>query len=279
MARRLWILLLIAALLGCSKKEEAAMEPAAEMAAAPAPASGGAPAAKTSAPETRRYMAVSHYIELETEPTKLKPVWTALQVQASKLGGEIVTAELANSDRDNPSATLSVRLPPANVNAFLATLGQSGRLLTQRTNSEDKTDEVIDVDARIKNLADTRDQLRRMLSERTGKLSDVLEVQKALTETQSQLDSLTGQRKALARLTDMVRLDITLTAPRGLAERGVMAPLADAWHDVGHLMVDSLAAVLRIVAVALPWLVVFSPVIWAFRRWRRRKSRKPQADH
>ncbi|MEH6462115.1 DUF4349 domain-containing protein [Chitinimonas sp. JJ19] len=269
-------LLLALALTACGQKSAETTEDMPPMAAfVPPPEIAEAKPSATPSATPRRYLAISHYLEVETAAEQVEPLWRQLQAKVVSLGGEVVSAELSRGDARQPTATLSLRLPPQHVPSLYALLAQGGELVNTRTDSEDKTAEVVDVDARLKNLTEARDRLRQMLAERPGKLSDVLEVQQALTETQSQLDSFTGQRKALADQTDKVKLELTLRPPRSMIERSALSPLRDAWHSMGYTASDSLAGLLTLVASLLPWLLLLIPMgLFIRRAWRKRRAAK-----
>lgn len=213
-----------------------------------------------------RYIALSQQISLRIPGPSLQSAWETLQQQALQMNGEIVNAALDSSHTDAPSASLSVRIPPENLNAYLALLKKSGTITSQHIGSEDKTREVIDIDARMKNLAEARDQLRLMLAERKGKLSEILEVQKALTETQSELDSLTGQRKALEALTSRVSLNIQLNSAVSLSNNDDWtawdAILSD-WQSIGY----GVTAIALTLVGMLPLLIPAGIIVWLI--WRR----------
>lgn len=284
----LLIALVLASLAACSKGEPAAPAadiamPAAAPAMAPPPApkpmvsaagqeeAAGAPA---SGQAQRRYLAVRHTVVLEAPAAQIEPVWRQLQAKVVELGGDVLEANLEHGTGGQPIASISFRLPPKHVPALFSLLAQSGEITSTHSATEDKTAEVIDVEAHLKNLADARDSLRKMLGDRTGKLSDVLAVQKELTETQSQLDSYAGQRKALAQETDMTRVDLSLQSPRTIGDASALTPLRDAWHSVGKLAAGSLAGLITLVAVVAPWLLLIVPVVLFLRCWLRRHSPK-----
>lgn len=272
-----------AALAACG--QSGSLEPAAKMpsaAAAPSappmpPQGGAAREAGAAEQPARRYLAVSHQIVVATEPGRIEAFYRDVEAKAVALGGEVVSSRFSRDHRERPDAELTLRLPPAKIPAFMATLAQGGELLDSRRDSEDKTAEVIDVEARQKNLSEARDRLRVMLNDRTGKLEDVLQVQRALTDTQSQLDSLAAQRKVLAQLTDMERVTVRFQVTQAVFERGAFAELHDAWSQAGRMFASSLAALLSFVVVTLPWAALFYLLSWPLRRaWRRRReARRP----
>lgn len=269
-----------AALAACG--QSGSFEPAAKMPSSAAPSAPPAPpmppqggAAREAAAEqpARRYLAVSHQIVVATEPGRIEAYYREVEARAVALGGEVVSSRFSRDHRERPDAELTLRLPPAQITAFMAALAQGGELLDSRRDSEDKTAEVIDVEARQKNLSEARDRLRVMLNDRTGKLEEVLQVQRALTDTQSQLDSLAAQRKVLAQLTDMERVTVRFQVTQAVFERGTFADLYDAGREAGRMFASSLAALLSFVVVTLPWAALFYLLSWPLRRaWRRRRE-------
>jgi hypothetical protein len=139
-------------------------------------------------------------------------------------------------------------------------------VLQHGQDSEDKTNQVVDVDARIKNLTELRDRLRLMLADKSAKFKDIIDVERELANTQSQLDSMVSMRKILSQETDLVAVNIDFTATQGITEQGFFAPVARALKDAGRLMMESFANVITFVMGAIPWLLIGIPIIWLVRR-------------
>lgn len=90
--------------------------------------------------------------------------------------------------------------------------------------SKNRTNQVVDADARIKNLTERR----AMLTDKSAKLNDLVEVETQLANTQSELDSFISMRKVLSLETDLVAVNINFTAAQSFAEQGFFAPVARA---------------------------------------------------
>ncbi|WP_051710814.1 DUF4349 domain-containing protein [Andreprevotia chitinilytica] len=280
-------LLALVLLTGCGKREEpqaALSAPAAAPSGAVAEKSAAADTAEAAANAPRRYIAVRQHLTIETEPEQLSTVWQAAQQRCVEPTCELLNATLNKADDYGvPTAQISVRLKPSAVAAYTTAISQNGKVIEQAISREDKTDEVIDVEARQKNIAQLRDNLRQMLNQQNAKLADLLAVQKELAEAQSQLDSMAGRRLALANQTDKVAVDIELRARRSVAERSVFAPLMQSWHEVGYRFMENVGNVLTFVASILPWLLLlWLPGWWLIKRWRnwrakRRASKEKQA--
>jgi len=139
--------------------------------------------------------------------------------------------------------------------------------------SEDKTNQVVDTDARIKNLTELRDRLRLKLNDKSAKFKDIMEVERELANTQSELDSMTSMRKILSQETDLVAVNIDFTAKQGITEQGFFAPVARALKDAGRVMMESFATVITFLMGAIPWLLIGIPVVrLACRYWTKIKN-------
>jgi Domain of unknown function (DUF4349) len=249
----------------------------AEMAA---DAAGGAEQSLTeiSEPNTndsKKYIALRHHLQIESPADKMQAAFEAAVKHCEALNCQMLSANYNKQTAYNPpSASLSVRVPPRNVEIFLTGLAKNGEVLQHGRDSEDKTNQVIDADARIANLTQLRDRLRVMLTDKSAKFKDLIEVETQLANTQSELDSMTSIRKALSLETDLVAVTIDFTASQGITEQGAFAPVARAFKDAGRVLMESFASVITFVVGAIPWLLIGIPVLWLIRRyWVKIKAR------
>src|SRR5215510_11522153 len=95
-----------------------------------------------------------------------------------------------------------------------------GKIAQHTTEREDKTTAVIDTEAKLKNLTSFRDNLRAMLGKPSATVKDLVEIQQQLTETQSELDSETAQRKILANETEKIAVKISFRVEWSSANAG-----------------------------------------------------------
>ncbi|MDI1297632.1 DUF4349 domain-containing protein [Methylotenera sp.] len=231
------------------------------------------PSAANSA--VKRYIALRHALTVETETEQMQAAFDATVAHCELLKCQILSA---NYNRETPysppSASLSVRVPPRSVEIFLSGLAKNTEVLQHHQDSEDKTDAVIDAEARIKNLTEFRDSLRAMLTDKSAKFKDLIEVQRELVDTQSQLDTIQGVRKVLAQETELVAVNIDFTAKQGITEQGFFSPVAHALKDSGHVMMESFAAVITFFVTILPWLLFGIPMLILARKlWTKIKTR------
>lgn len=264
------IAVLVAAALGsgCSRPEPVAMDRAALSAPAAAPARPAADEAPV-----RRHIAVRHELHLQTDAQAVESAWRSAHEACLAAGCEVLASGVSRDDARRPaSAQLDVRVPPEKLDAFLKALSTLGSIGQHTQSAEDKTDEVLDVEARLKNMAEFRDNLRRLMASKGANLKDLIEVERELVRVQSELDSLASRRKALASLTEKVRVSVHITARASVLEEGVWSPVTDAVRGAGRLLAQSLGGLISFVVAVLPWTLLLAAVGWAVRAvWRRRR--------
>ncbi|MES2502788.1 MAG: DUF4349 domain-containing protein [Pseudomonadota bacterium] len=218
--------------------------------------------------DAKKYIALRHHLQIETSPEKMQASFDAALKHCEALSCQLLSANFNRETPYNPpSASLSVRVPPRNVSIFLTGLAKNGELMQHGRESEDKTNQVVDADARIRNLTNLRDRLRLMLSDKTAKFKDIIDVERELANTQSELDSMTSLRKILALETDLVAVNIDFTAAQGITEQGFFAPVVRALQNAGQVLMESIATVITFVMAAIPWLLIGMPVVWLVRRY------------
>lgn len=220
--------------------------------------------------ETTRHVAVRQFLALEVDAEQVEPVLRDAVARCAAPQCEVLESALARDSRGAPPrAQLRLRIAPAASGAYLDELARRGDVIERRTESEDKTEQVIDVEARLRNTAELRDRLRKLLAAHGATVKDLVEVEAQLARVQTELDAASGRRKALADETEKVTLTADIRSRRSVAEAGAMEPIREALNRVGHTFARSLAGLIGFVVAAVPWLVLAVPAIWLWRRWRR----------
>jgi Domain of unknown function (DUF4349) len=224
----------------------------------------------------RKYIALRHHLQIESPADKMHSTFDAAVKHCEALNCQLLSANYnKQTPYSPPSASLSVRIPPRNVEIFLSGLAKNGEIMQHGRDSEDKTNQVIDADAKIANLTHLRDRLRVMLSDKTAKIKDLIEIETQLANTQSELDSIVSIRKSLSLETDLVAVNIDFTASQGITEQGAFAPVARAFKEAGGVMMESVGNVITFVVSTIPWLIIGIPVFWLIRKyWAKLKAKK-----
>jgi hypothetical protein len=171
---------------------------------------------------------------------------------------------------------VSLRVAPEQLKQVFDRLGSEGRIVMHATESDDKTGTVIDVEAKLESLTGFRDSLRAMQARPTASVKDLVEIQRELSNVQSELDSLITKRKVLANETEKVAVDIAF---RSRASAGLLAPLGAACGELALVFFQSLATLITVIVTVAPWLILVLPGLWGLKKVVRRfsRSRSPAA--
>jgi hypothetical protein len=243
----------------------------------------GVAASEAAAPEQAapKYLAERQFWVFELPENEIEARWQA-HVALCKADCEVLNAALNKSAHSPVSASLQIRVGRASADRLIAAMS-SPDISERRVEREDKTLQVVDVEARMKNLVELRDRLRALLVNRSGPLKDVLETERELARVQGELDSITAQRQTLANETEKILLFVEYRPKPSIAETGAFQPLAEAWRNAGRAFAESLSAALLFIVQIIPWLFIVLPLGWlAWKGVRRlvdwRRARRTQAD-
>ena len=111
------------------------------------------------------------------------------------------------SSRDGDWLDMKVRVPEARLDATMDRISEIGKVTGRSSRSRDVTEELIDLEARLKNLQALRDRLRSYL-DKTTKLEEILGVERELARVQSEIESLEAKLKVLKDQVAMSELDV-----------------------------------------------------------------------
>ena len=167
-----------------------------------------------------RFVAVRHKLEIVGPSAGLAKSIEAVVAFCGTIQCEVLSSSVTNETAVlSPSGNIAARVAPADLSKFLDLVGKQGKIAQHSTESEDKTAAVVDVEAKLKNQADFRDSLRRMLTKPGVSVADLLQIQEKLAEAQAELDSEATQRKILANETEKVYVEIAFHSEQRTTRR------------------------------------------------------------
>ncbi len=236
-------------------------------------------AGKASVLAASRYLAVRQKLVVVAPSTELAKSLEAVIAFCGTIQCEVVSSNITSQTGElAPSGSVSLRVRPGDVDKLLVYVGKQGKVAQHATETEDKTTNVVDTDARIKNLTEFRDNLRKMLTRPAVSVKDLVEIQGKLEEVQAELDGETARRKDLANETEKVAVEIEFRADRTTASVSAFRPIAEALHDSASVLSESLASLITVVVAVIPWLIVIVPGGWFLvRLWRRVRRKRAGA--
>jgi cob(I)alamin adenosyltransferase len=230
---------------------------------------------------SERFIAERHKLEVVTPEQDLQKSWEETIAFCKTIRCEVMSSTITTRTGDlEPSGALTLRVVPDDLQKLLAQIQSVGQIATHTTEREDKTTAVIDTEAKLKNLTSFRDSLRGMLGKPSATVKDLVEIQQQLTDTQTELDSETAQRKVLANETEKIAVDISFRVARSSENSGAFSEIRTAFRDSGSVLADSIATLIAVIVALIPWLILIVPGLWLFvRAWRRaRRNRKSKSE-
>jgi hypothetical protein len=127
---------------------------------------------------------------------------------ATELGGYVGGSQAGTLE---DSASLTLRIPADRFEDALARLHElDGKVLSESTREEDVTTQIVDLDARIKNLQASERQYRALV-ERATAVDDILAVQTRLDAVRGEIEQLSAQHEQLSGLAGLSTLTVTLS--------------------------------------------------------------------
>lgn len=157
---------------------------------------------------------------------------------------------------------IRIKVPVSNFEKLFSDLkNMRGDNITSSANVSDITTEVIDLEARLKNLKNTESQLLEILK-KANSVSDTVSVYKELNEVRGNIESLESRLKYYSNQSDYSFINVTLR------QSSVGGRLEDSkWRPLGVLKDATRAYVsaLKIFGTILIYAVIFlSPILFVY---------------
>ncbi len=197
-------------LLGLEKSKEAAKDEAAAPAPVNAPAQPPAPGQPMPA-AAQPVQKLIRNARVEFEVAKFEAAADAVTGIAMEEQGYVSMRGSERGANGKLSGVLLVKVPPANLDGFLLRLRALGELKSQTLGAEDVTASYFDTDARLRNAQRMEQRLLDMLAKATGKVSDLLQVEKELARVRGQIEQMQGQLKYWDTLITYATVTVSLS--------------------------------------------------------------------
>jgi hypothetical protein len=108
----------------------------------------------------------------------------------------------------------TLRVPGTRLTDVLTRLRALGQVTQDQQSAQDVADQLVDLDARLKSARATEQRLIDLLKNRTGKLSDVLEVEQELTRVRLDIERLDAEKTNMNRRVAYATIDLTISEER-----------------------------------------------------------------
>lgn len=201
----------------------------------------------------------------------------SIQALALEMGGRVEYLS-TSGDKENGEmrhGSLTLRIPAEKLDAFLSGAQEIGHLTSLQQESQDVTESYYDVKARLETQQTKMERLQALLISAQD-ISDLIEIENSIADTQYQIDSYLGQLQNYDSKVDYSTVRVTLREIQvqeaeeiSLGER-MLGGLLHSLQSAGEFLRD--CAVFLVAAA--PWLAAGGIVIFAVVKIGKRRMKK-----
>ena len=228
-------------------------------------------------------------VSLTTETEDMDALLAEVSQRIAELGGYVESREVytgsAYETYSSRSATMTLRIPAKNLDTFISHVDGASNVVSSSETAEDVTMQYVATESHLKVLQAEEERLLKFLSEAKS-VSEMLEIEKRLTDVRAELESVTNQLNKYANLVSYgtVKLRINEVKQYTVVEKEE----PNLWQRIGTGFVTSLKNVgiilenlLVFFISALPYLaipgVIVVIIIIACRKSIKKQKKTPPA--
>jgi hypothetical protein len=191
---------------------------------------------------------------------------------AGSLGGHVAGTNVQTGRDQVRTATLELRIPSQRFDEAVSGLEPLGKVETVVVDAIDVGEEFVDVSARLANARRLEERLLALLAARSGKLEDILALERELARVREEIERYTARLRYLETRVAMSTLSLTVHEPYPVLAGG-RNPLGDALRDAWRNFVGFIAWLIAAMGLLVPLVALLAAGYFATRRvWRARAA-------
>lgn len=179
---------------------------------APADAAGPEEAPAGEEPQTEDRLANAKMVytaNVEAETQDFDSCTAALGELVDKLGGYLEYASTGSYGDGSRNASYTVRVPSARFQEFLASVGEIGHVISQDQSADNISERYYDTESRLATQRTKMERLQVLLS-KAENMEDIIDLENAISETELQIEQLTGSLRHYDALVDYATIELRL---------------------------------------------------------------------
>ena len=207
------------------------------------------------------------------EVDSLESSMAELRRTIQRLGGFVADASVQSGRNQIRSATLELKVPASRFDELTGLLEPLGRLQYVNVGAEDVSEEFVDLTARVANGRRLEERLVELLRTRTGKLQDVLTVERELARVREEIERMEGRMRFLKTSAQLSTLSVNLYEPPPIVARHPgQSPIAEAFKTAWRNFVGVLAGAIASLGFVAPLAMVGWGAVVLAKRYRRKAA-------
>ena len=197
-----------------------------------------------------------------------------LERAVQQVGGFIGQIVVRGTRGESRQLDATLRVPTARLEEAVAALRRLGQVVGESQDGEDVTQQSADLDTRLENARVSEKRLRDILAQRTGKLSDVLDVEREIGRVRGEIEGMEAERRSLDRRVTYATVSVTLTEDRKSevnlgpvpVSRRLRNALVEGWTNAINSGVDVLLFIAGVGPTLVLWAMILVPAAVLVRR-------------
>jgi hypothetical protein len=202
----------------------------------------------------------------------------AVRALAQRVGGIVGNTTINSGAETVRSAVVELRIPSASFDRAVTGLAPIGRVEQVNVTAEDVGEEFTDVTARVANARRLEARLLDLLDRRTGRLEEVLNLERELARVREEIERYDGRLRYLRTRTSVSVLTVTLHEPHQIIGRPGDRPIRDAFGAAWRNFVELVAGAIAASGILIP-LALLAYAAWRVLRRLRRRERERDAAY
>jgi hypothetical protein len=196
----------------------------------------------------------------------------AVRRLVATVGGYVGNVSTFTGEHQVRSATLELKVPAARFDEVMAGVRPLGEVERSVATAEDVGEEFVDISARVANARRLEGRLVTLLSTRTGKLEDVLAVERELARVREEIERYEGRIRFLSSRVALSTIAVTVheKAPLVATSPGTNV-IKEAFVTMWRNFVLFVAFGIQILGVLIPMGLLALAGWFGVRRWREKR--------
>lgn len=178
-----------------------------------APVAAGPASTVAGAQRVPEKMVIEGWIRVEVEDAS--ETAQALRAEVERLGGRIISERLDGA-ATSWSASIKLRLPPAQVVAAVGWLETQGDVTSKRIDAQDVSRTLFDQEIALANLRVTLDRLRKLMEGGGLNMQDILAIEREMTRLRGEIERIEGEKRFLEDRVALATIDVELARRQGV---------------------------------------------------------------
>ena len=213
-------------------------------------------------PPTRQIVRTASLTLIVSDFAAVRPAVDRVLQEVGGFLGQISVSHFS----EGQTMTAVLRVPTARLDETIRVLKGLGHATTETQSGDDVGEEVTDLDIRLANARTSEVRLRDLLRNRTGNVSQVLEVEREMARVRGEIERMMARREELQKRVTYATLNLNVSVQRQASLNTGPVPLAtelrNAFVEGVQYAYESARLAVAVILSAAPVVLLWTAVMW-----------------